>query len=150
MVRLNISSWFLVRPEPEGRSTHHVPGQLVAGQVLDVLVFCVDDLRQLPPVDHFFINPHVDHGVEAVGRFHVVADDLGDGGTPEGDETSKEDLKPAVLEPSPSTQLGRCQQDVTSEGRVIPGEAETTKTFDLKLLSWFLHSNDLLIIVTKV
>lgn len=48
----------------------------------------VDDLRQLPPVHHLLIDPHVDHGVEAVGGLHIVADDFSDGGSPVGTESS--------------------------------------------------------------
>lgn len=64
---------------PHLNSTHHVPGQLVARQVFDVLVLGVDDLRQLLPAHRFFVHPHVDHGVEAVGGFHIVPDYFGDG-----------------------------------------------------------------------
>lgn len=60
-----------------GVNTHHVPGQLVTRQVFDVFIFRVDDLGQLPSIDHLFVNPHVDHGVEAVRRFHIVPDDFG-------------------------------------------------------------------------
>lgn len=49
-------------------------------------MFCVYDLCQLTPLNYLFINPHVDHRVEAVGRFDIVPDDFGDGRTPEGEE----------------------------------------------------------------
>lgn len=42
----------------------------------------VDDLRQLPTAHLLLVHPHVDGGVEAAGRQHVVADDPGDGGAP--------------------------------------------------------------------
>lgn len=122
-------SWLLVRLEPGEQKTHHVPGQFVARQVFDVLVLGVDDVGQLAPGDGFFVDPHVDLGVEAVRRFHVVADDLGDGRTPEGDETSEELLNQPVMK----TRRLR-KQDVTSERRgVIPGEARTTKSVLFKV-----------------
>lgn len=67
-------------------NTHHVLGQFVSWQVFDVLMFGVYDLCQLTPLNHLFINPHVDHRVKAVGRFDVVPDDFGDGRTPEGEK----------------------------------------------------------------
>lgn len=67
-------------------NTHHVLGQFVARQIFDVLMLCVYDLCQLTALNDLLINPHVDHRVEAVGRFDVVPDDFGDGRTPEGEE----------------------------------------------------------------
>lgn len=57
----------------------------MAREVLDIFMLCVDDLRQFLPINHFFINPHADHGVEAVGGFDIVPDYFGNGRTPERD-----------------------------------------------------------------
>lgn len=63
-------------------SSYHIGRQRVAREVFDVLVLRIDDLGELPPVDHFLINPHVYHRVEAVGGLHVAPDYFGDGGAP--------------------------------------------------------------------
>lgn len=68
------------------RSTYHIFGQLVTRQILDIFMLSVDDLRQLLPVYHFFVDPHVHHWVEAVGRFDILPNDFGNGRTPAGSE----------------------------------------------------------------
>lgn len=62
--------------------TYHVSGQLVAGQVLDILVLGVDNLWQLPALDQFFVHPHVHHRIETVGGFDIVPNDFGNGWAP--------------------------------------------------------------------
>lgn len=45
---------------------YHVLWQLVARQIFDILMLRVNNLGQLLPIDHFFINPHVHHWVKPV------------------------------------------------------------------------------------
>lgn len=63
--------------------THHVGGQLVAGQIFHVFVVRVDDLCEFAAVHHLFEHPHVDRGVEVVVLGGVGAHDLGNGRAPE-------------------------------------------------------------------
>lgn len=53
----------------------------------------IDDLCQLLSIDHFFVDPHVHDGVEAVGGFDIVPDDLGYGGAP-GDVRRESEHQP--------------------------------------------------------
>lgn len=62
--------------------THHIPWQLVTWQIFDVFVLRINDLCQLPPFYHLFVNPHVHHRVKPVGGFDIVANYFGNGGTP--------------------------------------------------------------------
>lgn len=65
-------------------SSHHIGGQLVTRQILDVFMLRVDDLRQLPAVDHLLVDPHIDHCFEAARRLDIVPDYFGNGGAPAG------------------------------------------------------------------
>ena len=59
--------------------THDVRRELVAGQVLDVLVLLVDDLRELLAVDHLLVDVHRDLLLEFVSELgDIGADDFGD------------------------------------------------------------------------
>jgi hypothetical protein len=67
----------------EVRHGDDVLRQLVAGQVLDVLVLGVDDLRELLAVHLLLEDPHVDVALERLGQvLGVLADDAGDGRAP--------------------------------------------------------------------
>lgn len=46
------------------KTTHHILGQLLAGQILDVLVLRVDDLRELLALDHLLEDPHPNRRIE--------------------------------------------------------------------------------------
>lgn len=61
---------------------HHIRGQLVTRQVLDILVVRVDDLRELAPVHHLLKHPHVDGGDKPVVFGGVGSHDLGNGRAP--------------------------------------------------------------------
>lgn len=61
---------------------HHIRGQLVTRQVLDILVVRVDDLRELAPVHHLLKHPHVDGGDEPVVFGRVGSHNLGNGRAP--------------------------------------------------------------------
>lgn len=62
--------------------THHVGGQLMPRQVLDILVLRVDDVRE-PPAAHLLLqHPHVHLALEAAQPRCVAAGDLGDGRAP--------------------------------------------------------------------
>lgn len=62
--------------------THHVGGQLVPRQVLDILVLRVDDVREPPAAHLLFQHPHVHLALKAAQPSCIDADDLGDGRTP--------------------------------------------------------------------
>lgn len=70
------------------KHTHHIRRQLLAGQVLDVLVRLVDDLGQLLAVDHLLVHVHGDAIVEVRQGLGIGADDLGNCRAPERNETS--------------------------------------------------------------
>lgn len=71
-----------IRSRRPASSSHHIGGQLVSWQVLNVLVLRVDDFSQLPATHFLLVHPHIDGSVEAAGRPHVVSDDPGDSGAP--------------------------------------------------------------------
>lgn len=64
--------------EGEGVYTHNVGRQLVAGQVLYVLVGLVDDLGELPPVHNLLVDVHGDTLLEGLILSRIGADDLRD------------------------------------------------------------------------
>lgn len=62
--------------------THHVGGQFVPRQVLDVLMLRVDDLGE-PPAAHLLLqHPHVHRVLEGAQPCRIAAHDLGDGRAP--------------------------------------------------------------------
>lgn len=63
-------------------SSYHIPRQLVPWQIFNIFMIRINDLSQLPALDHLFIHPHVHHRIKAVGGFDIVPDDLGNGGAP--------------------------------------------------------------------
>lgn len=84
------SCWPLSKAQPSAlplerllaAHTHHVGGQLVPRQVLDILVLRVDDVRE-PPAAHLLLqHPHVHLALEAAQPSCVAAGDLGDGRAP--------------------------------------------------------------------
>lgn len=62
--------------------THHIGGQLVAGQIFHVFVVCVDDLCELAAVHHLFKHPHVDRRVKVVVFGSVGSHNLSNGRAP--------------------------------------------------------------------
>ena len=61
------------------QSTYNIGGQLVTGQILDVLVLGVDDFSELFTVDNLFVNVHLHFVVEIIEFLYVSTNDLGNG-----------------------------------------------------------------------
>ena len=71
------------------------------GQIFDVFVLRINDLRQLLPVDQLLVNPHVDVRVKPVGRFDIVADYFGNGRSPGGrrEDASRTSVCQSIIRP---------------------------------------------------
>lgn len=60
----------------------HILGQLVAGQIFNVLVVGVYDLGQLTAIHHLLVHVHFDCLVKFVVALNILANDFGDCGAP--------------------------------------------------------------------
>lgn len=54
------------------QSTNHIFWEFDAWQVLDVFMLSVDDLRQLPAINHLFVHVHLNFWVESFLPLHHI------------------------------------------------------------------------------